>query len=162
MYVNFLTFRDTNKQFELEGDLLKLKTNKNYNVDHPSLWDENLRYDFAKKMIFDVKTMGNKSTRDRSLINFLISPAIMVFGLSSSRRKKSFLKTKTIFLSSTSNELCNRLRLFLREKQVGNNSEVIDEEIVAILDNLSEYKCICKKQHRQLLIKRNLLHAKKK
>ena len=30
---NLLTFRDTNKVFELQGDLLKIITNKNYNVD---------------------------------------------------------------------------------------------------------------------------------
>ena len=34
---NLLTFRDTNKQFELKGDLLKMITNKNYNVDLASL-----------------------------------------------------------------------------------------------------------------------------
>ena len=33
---NLLTFRDTNKQFELKGDLLKMITNKNYNVNHAS------------------------------------------------------------------------------------------------------------------------------
>ena len=29
LYNNLLTFRDTNKQFELKGDLLKMITNKN-------------------------------------------------------------------------------------------------------------------------------------
>ena len=37
LYNNLLTFRDTNKQFELKGDLLKMITNKNYNVNHASL-----------------------------------------------------------------------------------------------------------------------------
>ena len=37
LYGNMLTFRDTNKQFELTGDLLKMITNKDYNVDHASL-----------------------------------------------------------------------------------------------------------------------------
>ena len=36
----FLTFRDTNKQFELKGDLLKKINNKNYNVVLASLSDE--------------------------------------------------------------------------------------------------------------------------
>ena len=30
---NSLVFRDTNKKFEQEGDLLRMMTNKNYNVD---------------------------------------------------------------------------------------------------------------------------------
>ena len=36
---NLLTFCDTGKVFELKGDLLKMITNKNYNVDHASLAD---------------------------------------------------------------------------------------------------------------------------
>ena len=63
LHNNLLTFRDTNKQFELEGDLLKMITNKNYNVDHASLSDKKLMYDFAKEMHFDQRRVGNKSTR---------------------------------------------------------------------------------------------------
>ena len=55
LYSNLLTFRDTGKEFELEGDLLKMITNKNYNVDLASLADKKLMYDFAKEMHFDVK-----------------------------------------------------------------------------------------------------------
>ena len=42
LYNNFLTFRDTGKEFELKGDLLKMITNKNYNVDHASLADKKI------------------------------------------------------------------------------------------------------------------------
>ena len=37
---NLLFFRDTGKEFELKGDLLKKITNKNYNVDLASLQDK--------------------------------------------------------------------------------------------------------------------------
>ena len=141
-----LTFRDTNKQFELKGDLLKMITNKNYNVNHASLSDKKLLYDFAKEMHFDKRLVGNKSTRDRTLINLLNSPAIMASGIS-----------KTMFLSSDPNELCDRLKLLLQEKHAGNNSDIINQEIIAIVDKLLEYKCISKKQHYQILIKCNLL-----
>ena len=65
--------------------------------------------------------------------------------------------SKTIFLSSDPDELCDRLKLLLQEKQAGNNSDIINDEIVAIVDKLLEYKCIIKKQHKQILIKCNLL-----
>ena len=146
LHNNLLTFRDTNKQFELKGDLLKMITNKNYNVNHASLSDKKLMYNFAKEMHFDERRVGNKSNRDRTLINLLNSPAIMASGIS-----------KTIFLSSEPNELCDRLKLLLQEKNGGNNSNLIDEEIVAIVDKLLEYNCISKKQHKQILIKCNLL-----
>ena len=60
---------------------------------------------------------------------------------------------KTIFLSSDPNELCDRLKLLLQEKYAGNNSNINNEEIVAIVDKVLEYKCISKKQHKQSLIK---------
>ena len=146
LYNNLLTFRDTNKQFELKGDLLKMITNKNYNINHASLSDKKIMYNFAKEMHFDERRVGNKSTREKTLINLLNSPAIMASGI-----------TKTIFLSSNPNELCDRLKLLLQEKHAGNNSDIINEEIVAIVDKLLEYKCISKKQHKQILIKCNLL-----
>ena len=43
--------------------------------------------------------------------------------------------SKTIFLSSDPDELCNRFKLLLQEKQAGNNSDIINQEIVAIVDN---------------------------
>ena len=55
---NLLTFRDTGKVFEIKGDLLKMKTNKNYNVDLASLKDRKIMYDFAKEMHFDIKATG--------------------------------------------------------------------------------------------------------
>ena len=144
---NLLTFRDTNKQIELKGDLLKMITNKNYNIDLASLSHKKLMYDFAKEMHFDQRRVGNKSTRDKTLIKLLNSPTIKASGIS-----------KTIILSSDPNELCDRLKLLLQEKHGGNNSNLIDEEIVAIIDKLLEYKCISKKQHKQILIKCNLLN----
>ena len=148
LYGNMLTFRDTNKQFELTGDLLEMITNKDYNVDHASLANKKLMYDFAKEMHFDMNAVGKKPTRDKTLIKLLKSPGLIVSASGIS---------KTIFLSSDPNELCDRLKLLLQEKHAGNNSNIINEEIVAIVDKLLEYKCISKKQHKQILIKCNLL-----
>ena len=99
-------------------------------------------------MHFDPKASGNKSTRDRKLMKLLYSSGLMVSasGLS-----------KTIILSSDPNELCDRLKLLLQEKHAGNNSDIINDEIIAIIDKLLEYKCISKKQHKQILIKCDLI-----
>ena len=148
LYGNMLTFRDTNKQFELKGDLLEMITNSKFNVDLTSLQEKKLMYDFAKEMHFDTKAPGNKSIRDRKLIKLPNSPGLMVSASGVS---------KTIFLSSDPNELCDRIKLFLQEKHAGNNSDIINDEIVVIMDKLLEYKCITKKQHKQILIKCNLL-----
>ena len=42
--------------------------------------------------------------------------------------------SKTKFLSCNPNELCNRLTLLLQEKHPGNNSDIINEDIVVIID----------------------------
>ena len=118
LYGNMLTFRDTNKQFELKGDLLEMITKSKYNVDLASLADKKLMYDFAKEMNFDQKAVGKKSTRYKSLIKLLKSPRIMASGVT------------TIFLSENVDELCDRLKLVLQEKHAGNNSDIINEEIL--------------------------------
>ena len=73
-YGNMLSFCDTNKQFELKGDLLEMITTSKFNVDLASLADEQLMHDFAKEMHFDLKAPGNKSTRDRKPKKITNSP----------------------------------------------------------------------------------------
>ena len=67
LYNNLLTFRKTDKKFELRGDRLKLITNKNYNVDLSSLSDKKLIIDFVKETCFDVEAPGNKCTRAKKI-----------------------------------------------------------------------------------------------
>ena len=98
-------------------------------------------------MYFDVKAPGNKSTPDRTLIKLLKSPDILA-----SRN------SNTIILPSDFDQLGYRLKLLLQEKQAGNIFNIINDERVAIVDKLLKNKCISKKQHKQILIKCNLLH----
>ena len=147
IFSNMIVFRDSNKSFRLEGDLLKVITNYKFNVDHSNPQDKKLIYQFAKEMKYDTKSTGRPSVRHNSMVKLLDQPAIMASGFS-----------KTIILSSDPNELCDRLKLLLQEKHAGNNSDIINDEIFAIIDKLLEYKCISKKQHKQILIKCNLLN----
>ena len=95
---NLLTFRDPDKTFELQGDLLKMITSKNYNVDLGNSQERKIMYDFAKEMYFDERAPVNKSTRDRSLIRLLKSPGIIVSGSGvPSSQKKIFLKNKIFY-----------------------------------------------------------------
>ena len=145
LFSNMITFRDSNKTFRLEGDLLKLITNYKFNADHSSPQDKKLIFEFAKEMNYDTKSTCRPSTRHISIIKILESPAIMASGIS-----------KTIILSSDPNELCDKLELLLQEKHAGNISDIINDETVAIADKILEYKCISKKQHKQILVKCNL------
>ena len=137
IFSNMIVFRDSIKSFRLEGDLLKVLTNYKFNADHSSSQDKKLIYEFAKEMNYDTKSTGRPSVRHNSMVRLLDQPAIMAFRFS-----------KTIILSSDPNELCDRLKLFLQEKHAGNNSDIINDEIVAIVDKLLEYKCLFKKEHK--------------
>ena len=143
-----VNFRDSGKVFELQRDPLEMITNKNYNVDLAKLSEKKLKYDFAKELNFDLKAMGKKSTRDRTLIKLPNSSGLMdsASGVS-----------KTIILSSNHYELSDRIIILPQRKQAGNISGIINQENVAIVDKFLEYKCFSKKQHKQLLIKSNLL-----
>ena len=153
LYNNLLTFRDTGKVFEFKGELLKKITIKNYNVGLASLTDKKQMYDFAKEMYFHVKATGNKSTRDRSLIKMHKSHNIMISASGVSKAR---------FLSTDPNEMCDKLKILFNEKQAGNKSKLIDDEIVPLVGKSLENKCISMEQHKQLLINCNLLHTKKK
>ena len=146
LFSNMITFRDSNKSFKLEGDLLKLITDYKFNANHSSPQDKKLIYEFAKEMNCDTKSIGRPNIRHNSIVKILNSPAILASGIS-----------KTIFLSSDPNELCDRLKLLIQEKHAGNNSNIINDEIIVIVDKLLKYKCISIKQHKQILIKCNLL-----
>ena len=147
---NMLYFRDNNRSVKLDGDLLKTMTNYKFNIDHSNPQDRKLIYEFGEEMKFDIKQKGRPSIRDKSMKKLLDSPAIMASGISN-----------TIVLPPDPYELCDRFKLLQQEKQAGNNFIIIDEEIVVILDKLLEYKWKSKKQHKQILIKRNLSHTKK-
>ena len=125
IFSNMITFRDSIKSFRLEGDLLKLITNHKFNADDSSPQDKKVIYEFEKEMNYDTKSTGRPSTRHTSIIKILESPAIMASGIS-----------KTIILSSDPNEICDRLKLLLQEKHAGNNSDIINDEIVSIVDKL--------------------------
>ena len=101
-------------------------------------------------MKFNIKQKGQINPRDESFIRLLKSHAIMAWGIS------------TNVLSSDPNDLYDRLKNLKEEKQARNNSDIIKEEIVAIVDKLLEYGCISKEQYNQNLTECNLLQTKKK
>ena len=94
LYSNMLTFRDSNRPFELDGDLLERMAVYDFNVNHANPQNRNLVYEFGKEKKFDNKEKRRKSNRDKSMRKLPKSPAIMASGVSN-----------TIFLSSDPDEL---------------------------------------------------------
>ena len=80
LYKDMLTFRESNKSFQSDGDLLKKRANYAFNVGHHNPEDQKLFYEFGKEKKTNVKQEGRKSNRDQSRIKILKSPAIMDSG----------------------------------------------------------------------------------
>ena len=121
-----------------------MTTNKSYTADLPNLLDKKILYELAKEMYFDIKALGNKNTREKISVRLPQSPSIMASSFSS------------IFLSEKANEHYDRIKLLLQQKQAGNNSKLINEEIVVVADKLLQHNWhnwICTKQHKCLLVK---------
>ena len=115
-------------------------TNKNCNVDLAKLRHEKLLFEFAREMYFD-EVIGNKSTGDKTRNKLPKLPAIKTGSLKSKSISEAKKKNKTRFSTSNPNELCDWLNLLLQEKQFGIFSDKTNEEMVAIADNLLDYKC---------------------
>ena len=145
IYDDKLLFRDTGVVFTLKDDLLSMITDYKFNKKKSP--DAKQIINFLDEMHFDIHALGRPSTRDTNVINnYYNKRAILASGLQ-----------KVIFLSENPNELCDRLHLIIQEKQGGNDTNRFDNEIVAIVDKLLEYKSITTKQHKQILINFNLL-----
>ena len=63
-------------------------------------------YDFAKEMYFDKKATGRKSTRDRTLLKLLKSPAIRAS------------VTSTTFLPDSPNEHCDKKNYYYKKNKL--------------------------------------------
>ena len=55
LFSNMLSFRDSNKSFNLDGDLLKVMTKYKFKADHSNPHDKKIIFEFAKEMNFDIK-----------------------------------------------------------------------------------------------------------
>ena len=69
LFSNMLTFRESNKSFILDGDLLQTMTYYDFNVSDSNPKNQKLIYQFGKEMNFNNKQKGRKSNRDKSKIN---------------------------------------------------------------------------------------------
>ena len=85
-------------------------------------------------MFFDERASSSRNTRNKYLIRLHKSSGFMASGVSMK------------LLPEKSNELCDRLKLILRQKQIGNTSDRIDKEVIAIAYKVLKYKCISTKQ----------------
>ena len=145
---DMVVYRDTGVIFMLKSDIFSMITEYVFiKTDSP---DAKHFISFLDEMHFNIRATG-ESNRDRSLLkNYYFKKCILASGL------------RTVFLSEKLDGLCDRIKMLLQEKRAGNNSNVIEEEIVVRIDKFLEYKSFTPSEHKKTLKKVNLLHTKKK
>ena len=112
LYINFLTSRDSNKNFELKEDISEFTTNYIFDVGTvEDTRDRKLMYGSGKEMNFDNIHRGN-NRRIYLFLSCLNRRLRWIYGIAS-RSKGS---TRKKWLSSDSNELCDELELLMQEK----------------------------------------------
>ena len=129
--------RDTGVVFTLKGDILPMITDYDFNKTHSP--DSKQMIIFWVEIHFHTHSKANCFRHGNLMKKYFKKRAILASGL------------KTLFLSENPKKLCSRLRLLLQEEQAGNNSNITNEEIVAIIYKLLEYKCITPTQLKKLL-----------
>ena len=146
-YDDKIFFKNSGKIFALRGDVLKLNTDDKFNTTNSP--DGKPIIEFMDEIRFDVHARG-KNLRDKNLIksNFQKSASLA-----------SWLKRseRPVFIPEKSNEIYDRLCLIMEEKQAEKDTTRFDDDIVAIIDELLEYKCINPIQHKKNIKKLNLL-----
>ena len=65
-------------------------------------------------------------------------------------RKISRSQASFVFLPSDPDALVDQLKLLCFEKVVGNDSFLLNEQMIAIVDKLLEYECITPSQHQNI------------
>ena len=65
---NMLIFRDSEKSFKVDGDLLESITNYDFNVNRSNRRDRKMIYEFAKEMNFNFKQKGKKKLIEINLL----------------------------------------------------------------------------------------------
>ena len=72
LYINMLSFRDSNKSFKIDRDLLEAMTDYDFNVSHSNPQDQKLIYQFGKQMI-NIKQKRRKVHKDKCPKSFSIT-----------------------------------------------------------------------------------------
>ena len=60
LYSKMVTFKDSNKSFTLDGDLLETKTSHGFSFTHSNPQDQKQIYEVGKYMKFNMKQIGRK------------------------------------------------------------------------------------------------------
>ena len=161
---NLFTINPHNPQPVLiKGSMMAFQNEHLYDLNDPDLqyfitntqFDRELNnldtiYNYLNDIKYDINYGDKKSTRylfNKNLINqYTYQQSQLGSGLGEATHEN----TQIVFLPSDPDELVDQLKLLYFEILGGNDSFLINEQIIAIIDKLLEYECISPSQHQNI------------
>ena len=150
----FITNTQFDKQINNWDSIYNFLNDMKYDLDYGD--KKSIRYRFIKELYFRYQMQGYTQgfaqgyTQPHDLQGFAGSSAQgQSQGFTGSGLNGEYSQ-QYIFLPSDPDELVDQLKLLYFEKVGGNDSFLINEQIIAIIDKLLEYECISPSQHQNM------------
>ena len=153
----FITNTQFDKPINNWGPIYNFLNDMKYDLNYGD--KKSIRYQFIKELYsrYQLQALDSQSQSQSYTQGFTGSG---LNGESYRETSRSSTRSSTqqyIFLPSDPDELVDQLKLLYFEKVGGNDSFLINEQIIAIIDKLLEYECISPSQHQN--IRSNLISS---
>ena len=144
----FITNTQFDKPINNWGPIYNFLNDMKYDLNYGD--KKSIRYQFIKELYSRYQLQGFTQGQSQSYTQGFTGSGLN--GESYRETSRSSTRSSTqhyIFLPSDPDELVDQLKL-LFEKVGGNDSFLINEQIIAIIDKLLEYECISPSQHQNI------------
>ena len=152
----FITNTQFDKPINNWGPIYNFLNDMKYDLNYGD--KKSIRYQFIKELYSRYQLQGFTQGQSQSYTQGFTGSGLN--GESYRETSRSSTRSSTqqyIFLPSDPDELVDQLKLLYFEKVGGNDSFLINEQIIAIIDKLLEYECISPSQHQN--IRSNLISS---
>ena len=154
----FITNTQFDKPINNWGPIYNFLNDMKYDLNYGD--KKSIRYQFIKELYSGYQlqgyTQGQSQSYTREATQGFTGSGLRSYANGESYRETSRSSTRSstqqyIFLPSDPDELVDQLKLLYFEKVGGNDSFLINEQIIAIIDKLLEYECISPSQHQNII-----------
>ena len=145
----FITNTQFDKPINNWGPIYNFLNDMKYDLNYGD--KKSIRYQFIKEFSSRYQLQGFTQGQSQSYTQGFTGSGLN--GESYRETSRSSTRSSTqqyIFLPSDPDELVDQLKLLYFEKVGGNDSFLINEQIIAIIDKLLEYECISPSQHQNI------------
>ena len=145
----FITNTQFDKPINNWGPIYNFLNDMKYDLNYGD--KKSIRYQFIKELYSRYQLQGFTQGQSQSYTQGFTGSGLN--GESYRETSRSSTRSSTqqyIFLPSDPDELVDQLKLLYFEKVGGNDSFLINEQFIAIIDKLLEYECISPSQHQNI------------